>query len=141
VAKRRYKATLHCIRGHIFDFAITPGPKAVAFAAWEAPGSARLLANPMVAHPGRMPEPIPFAWREFLANGPARRSGEWIFYNADTARRVTLDEGEFLILAEHPDDKYVMYRIEPPASVFYLASHDSAPESIKGELSDVFRGT
>jgi hypothetical protein len=60
---------------------------------------------------------------------------------ADTARRLTLDQGEFLILAERPGDEYVMHRIEPPASVFYLASHDSAPEPINGQISDVFRET
>lgn len=141
VAKRRYKATLSSIGGHIFDFGITPGPKSVAFVAWDGPASTRLLADPLVVDPGRMPEPIPVAWREFLARSQGPPPGEWTFHSADSARRITLEEGEFLILAERPGDEYVMQRIEPPASVFYLASHDSTPEPITGELSDVFRDT
>lgn len=141
VAKRRYKATLHCIHGHIFDFGITPGPKAVAFEVWEGPASTRLLADPMIPDPGRMPEAIPSAWREFLAKREGSSAGEWTFHDATTARRVALEEGEFLILAERPGDEHVMYRIEPPASVFYLGSHDSAPEPIRGEISDVLRET
>jgi len=35
IAGRAYKATLSCINGHIFDFAITPGPRNVAFEPWE----------------------------------------------------------------------------------------------------------
>lgn len=139
VAKRRYKATLYSIGGHIFDFAITPGPKAVAFVAWDGPASTRLLADPLVVDSSRMPEPIPVAWREFLAHRQGARPGGWTFHDADTARRVTLEEGEFLILAERPGDEYVMNRIEPPASVLYLASHNSSPEPIEGDLSDVFR--
>jgi hypothetical protein len=139
VAKRRYKATLSSIGGQIFGFGITPSPKAVAFVAWDAPHSTRLLADPLVVDSSRMPEPIPVAWREFLAHRQGARPGEWTFHDADTARRVALEDGEFLILAERPGDEYVMHRIEPPASVFYLASHDSTPEPIEGELSDVFR--
>ena len=139
VAKRRYKATLSSIGGHIFDFGITPSPKAAAFLAWDAPPATRLLADPLVVDSSRMPEPIPVAWREYLAHRQGARPGEWTFHDADTARRVTLDKGEFLILAERPGDEYVMHRIEPPDSVFYLASHDSTPEPIEGELSDVFR--
>ena len=43
VAKRPYKATLSSIGGHIFDFGITPGPKSVAFVAWDGPASTRLF--------------------------------------------------------------------------------------------------
>jgi hypothetical protein len=139
VANRRYKATLSSIGGHIFDFGITPSPKAVAFLAWDAPPSTRLLADPLVVDSSRMPEPIPIAWREFLAHLQGPRPGEWTFHDADTARRVRLEDGEFLILAERSGDEYVMHRIEPPASVLYLASHDSTPEPIEGELADVFR--
>jgi hypothetical protein len=138
-AGRRYKVTLTCIGGHIFDFAITPSPKAIAFVGWDGAPSVRLLTDPLVARSSRAPQPIPPAWREFLAHHQAPRPGEWTLHNADTARRVTMEEGEFLILAEHPDDQYVMHRIEPPASVLYLASHDSTPKPIAGNLADVFQ--
>ena len=137
---RRYKATLTSIAGHIFDFAVTPRPKAVAFATWDAAPSSRLLSDPLIVHSGRAPEPIPAAWREFLARRPRQQKDDWTFHDADTAYRTTFDEGEFLILAERAGDEFVMHRIEPPASsLFYLASHDATPEPIEGAFHDIFQ--
>ncbi len=141
-AGRRYKATLHSVGGQIFQFAVTPSPKMVAFAAWEGVPSARLLNDPLVAGAGRAPEAIPPAWREFLARGPRPQAADWTLYDSDTAYRTTLSQGEFVILAERAGDEFVMQRVEPPASkLFYLASHDGTPEPIEGRLEDVFRKT
>ena len=139
---KRYKATLTSIGGHIFDFAITPSPKAIAFVNWDGAPSARLLSDPLVAQSGRAPELIPPAWRDLLARRPRQQIGGWTFYDADTAYRTTLREGAFVILAERAGDEFVMHRIEPDASnLFYLASHDGTPEPIKGPLDDVFQET
>jgi hypothetical protein len=141
-AGKRYKATLSSIGGHIFDFAITPSPKAVAFVGWDGAPSARLLTDPLVVQSSRAPEPIPLAWRELLARRPREQIGGWTFYDSATAYRTTLREGEFVILAERAGDEFVMHRIEPAASdLFYLASHDGTPEPIKGPLDAVFRET
>jgi hypothetical protein len=141
-AGKRYKATLSSIGGHIFDFAITPSPKAIAFLGWDGASSARLLTDPLVAQSTRAPEQIPPAWRELLARRPRRQIGGWTFYDADTAYRTTLREGEFVILAERAGDEFVMHRIEPAASeLFYLASHDGTPEPIKKPLDDVLQET
>ena len=140
--RKRYKATLTSIGGHIFDFAITPSPKAIAFVNWDGAPSARLLTDPLVAQSRRAPEWIPSAWRDLLARRPREQIGGWTFYDADTAYRTTIREGEFVILAERAGDEFVMHRIEPAASeLFYLASHDGAPEPIKGLLDDVFQET
>ena len=138
--RRRYKATLSCIAGHIFDFAISPSPKGIAFAQWDPGVSARLLLDPMTAESGRPPEPIPAVWREFIARRPA--SGGWSFHDSGTAYRTTLDAGEFLVLAELEGDQFVLHRIEPAAAtLFYLASHDGAPEPIHGDLDPIFAQT
>ncbi|MGA9453821.1 MAG: hypothetical protein WBW41_21030 [Verrucomicrobiia bacterium] len=139
---RRYKATLISIAGHIFDFAITPSPKAIAFAAWDSAPSSQLLSDPLIVEARRVPEPISAEWRDFLARRPQQQADDWKFHDADTAYRTTFDEGEFLILAERAGDEFVLHRIEPPASsLFYLASHDATPEPIAGKIEDVFRET
>jgi hypothetical protein len=141
-AGKRYKATLTSIGGHIFDFAITPSPKAIAFAGWDGAPSARLLNDPLLAKSSRAPELIPAAWHEFLARRASQQIGAWTLYDADTAYRTTLRKGEFVILAERAGDEFVMHRIEPAASdLFYLASHDGTPEPIKGPLDDVLQET
>jgi hypothetical protein len=100
------------------------------------------LTDPLVAQSSRAPEPIPPAWREFLARRASQQIGGWTFHDADTAYRTTLRGGAFVILAERAGDEFVMHRIEPAASdPFYLASHDGTPEPIKGPLDDVFQGT
>ena len=43
VAGQYYKAVLSGVRGHIFDFAIAPGPRKIAFEAWSEAPTARLL--------------------------------------------------------------------------------------------------
>src|ERR1035441_1920255 len=137
-AGKRYKATLSSIGGHIFDFAITPSPKSIAFTSWDGAPSIRLLTDPLVAQSGRASQPIPSAWREFLASHP-KQIGDWMFYDSDTAHRTTLQVGEFVILAERAGEEFVMHRVEPAAShLFYLASHDATPEPIKGPLGDIF---
>jgi hypothetical protein len=141
-AGKRYKATLTSIGGHIFDFAITPSPKAIAFVNWDGAPSARLLTDPLVAQPSHALQPIPAAWREFLARHPGQQAGGWTFHAAGTAYRTTLREGEFVILAERAGDEFVMHPIEPADSdLFYLASHDGTPKAIKGSLDDVFHET
>jgi hypothetical protein len=141
-AGKRYKATLTSIGGHIFDFAITPSPKAIAFVSWDGSPCPRLLTDPLVAQSSRAPQPVPPAWRELLARRPRQQIGGWTLYDTDTAYRTTLREGEFVILAERAGDEFVMHRVEPAASeLYYLASHDGTPEPIKGPLDDVFQKT
>jgi hypothetical protein len=139
---RRYKATLTSIAGHIFDFAITPSPKAIAFADWESAPSVRLLTDPLTVESSRETEPIPDAWREFLARRQPQDTDGWAYHGSETAYRTTFDDSEFLVLAERQGDEFVLHRIEPPAStLFYMESHDGTPEPIKGDIDDVFRET
>lgn len=132
VAKKRYTATLTSVGGHIFDFTITPGPKAIAFAEWDSKPSVRLLADPMVADSSNEPPPLPESWREFLAKHQKPDAGDWTFHDATTAYRTALADGDFLVLAEREGDQFVLHRLEPPASMlFYLDSHDGKPEPVK----------
>jgi len=138
VAKRRYKATLTSIHGHIFDFTITPGPKAIAFAEWDAAPSARLLSDPLAIGSSNEPPPIPDLWREFLTKHQKQDLGDWTIHDAKTAYRTAFADGDFLVLAEREGDQFVLHRIEPPAStLFYLDSHDGKPELIKGDVIEI----
>jgi hypothetical protein len=140
VGGRRYRATLASIGGHVFDFTVLPSPKAIAFADWDSAPSARLLSDPLRTDSQSEPQPIPEAWREFLARHPAPAVGDWTLHDSQTAIRTAFTEGEFLVLAERDGDQFVLHRIEPPAStLFYLDSHDGRPEPLKVELDDVFR--
>jgi hypothetical protein len=68
-AGRAYRARLTAIRGHIFDFQITPGARAVAFHAWEGEPEVRLLADPQDPSTAERPsEALPDSLRDFLAN-------------------------------------------------------------------------
>jgi hypothetical protein len=138
--RRRYRATLTCIGGHIFDFAITPSPRSIAFAAWDGPPTARLLSDPLAPVSARATEPMPDTWRELLAPGRLPDTGDWTFHDSRTAYRVTLDEAEFLVLAERDGDEFVLHRIEPSSSsLWHLASHDGVPEPIRGDVIAVLR--
>jgi hypothetical protein len=138
--RRRYKATLSCIGGHSFDFAITPSPKSIAFAAWDGPPAARLLSDPLAPGSARATEPIPDTWRQLLAHGRIPDTGGWTLHDTRTAYRVTLDEGEFLVLAERDGDEFVLHRIEPSSSsLWHMASHDGVPEPIRGDVPAALR--
>jgi hypothetical protein len=140
VGGRRYKATLTSIRGHIFDFAVTPSPKVKAFAEWDGPPSARLLADPLTAESVNEPQPIPDSWGDFLARHKALAPDGWKLHDSQTAYSTAFADGQFLILAEREGEQFVLHRIEPPASsLFYLGSHDGTPELIEGDILDVFR--
>lgn len=137
VAGHRYRATLSSVRGYIFVIAVTPNPKSIAFAQWDAPPTTRLLSDPLDADAAPPPESIPAVWSEFIALPKSSNHG-WEFYDASTARRVTLDEGEFIILAERDGDEFVLHRIEPAATtLFYLESHDATPTPLDKPIADV----
>ncbi len=139
VAGWRFKATLPSIGGHAFDFTVTPSPKAIAFADWDAAPSTSLLADPLTPQSARKPQSIPDSWREFLAHHRAL-ARDWTLHASDTAFSTVFADGEFLVLAERDGDQFVLHRIEPPAStLFYLDSHDGTPEPIDGDIPDVFR--
>jgi hypothetical protein len=139
VGRRRYKATLTSISGHIFDLTVIPSPKAIAFADWDAAPSTSLLSDPLTPQSAREPQPIPNSWREFLAHHRAF-ARDWTLHDSDTAFSTAFADGEFLVLAEREGDQFVLHRTEPPAlSLFYLDSHDGTPEPITGDILDVFR--
>lgn len=140
VERRRYKAILTSISGHIFDFAVTPSPNGIAFTDWDSVPSARLLSDPLSIDSASEYQPMPDSWREFLAGPHGSTADDWTLHDAETAYRTAFADSEFLVLAEREGDQFVLYRIEPPTStLFYLDTHDGTPEPIKGEILDVFR--
>src|ERR1700730_15082452 len=65
VQAKSYTATLTCVKGHIFDFAVTPGPKKIAFGLWDSAPAVQLLDDPLRAPTGQRPaENIPETWRK-----------------------------------------------------------------------------
>jgi hypothetical protein len=139
-AGRSYKARLTAIKGHICDFAITPSPRDVAFAAWESEAQVRLLSDPLDVTAPPSVEPLPEAWRRFLDENSHTDVGRWVLYGATDTYRVALDEGEFLVLAEREGDSFLLYRLEPsPRDYFVLYGHDGSPEPMRGGFADVIR--
>jgi hypothetical protein len=132
VAGRRYTSTLSCIDGHIFDLMTTPGPRSVAFAPWDAEPVTILLVDPLDAgRDDREREALPPEWREFIRRHPGQPPAGWTFHDEQTARRVVLDDGVYLVLAESERPAFVLHRLEPPgAYLFYLSSYDAEPERL-----------
>ncbi len=134
-----YEATLSCIGGHIFDFAITPGARAVAFVPWDAQPSAVLLADPLRAATGkREAENLPVEWVKFLAAHPGAPPIGWEFHDGARAYRVALDDGQYRVLAAREGEEFVLQRLEPPADgLFHLVHHDGIPEPLGREIEVV----
>jgi hypothetical protein len=139
VERRRYRATLSCVAGHIFDFGITPGPRRIAFTDWDSPPTADLLGDPFGTD-AKAGHEIPAAWRSVLGRvATTAATTGWVLHDARTVRLVTLDEGQFLVLAERGDE-FVLHRVEPVSDVlFRLTSHDGTPERIRGDVAVVFQ--
>jgi hypothetical protein len=136
---KRYKATLHCIGGHIFDFAITPGARGVSFDQWDAKPGAVLLADPLRAATGeRKVENLPVEWQTFLAEHSSTPPIGWELHDGRSAYRVALDDGQYLVLAAREGDEFILQRLEPPAAhLFHVVHHDSVPEPLQRELKAV----
>lgn len=137
-AGHSYKARLTAIAGHVFDFAITPGPRAVAFARWEAEPEVRLLESPENAGAPTPAEPVPERWRELLARPPVDLD-DWALHPESEVYRVTLKEGAFLVLAERGGDDFLLYRVDPmPFGFFVQHGHDCSPEPFAGDPRAIF---
>jgi hypothetical protein len=139
VERHRYRATLSCVAGHIFDFGITPGPRRVAFTGWDLPPTADLLGDPFATE-AEADHEIPAAWRNVVGRaGVSAAAAGWVLHDARTARLVTLEEGQFLVLAERGDE-FILHRVEPVSDVlFRLASHDGSPERIRDDVAVIFQ--
>jgi len=136
---RRFKASLICIAGHIFDLEITPSPKSIMFRDWDAPPETRLTNDPLRPPQGRKaPEGIPGHWQNILQQyGPESPAG-WILHDESSARRVSLDNKEFLIVAEKEGVEFLLYCVEPATEgLFYLAHYDGTPEPFRGEIESL----
>jgi len=139
IGGRAYKADLSCISGHIFDFAITPGPKKVAFEPWESEPVSVLLRDPLRAPMGRKEtESLPPQWRDFLAQHAGDGVHGWVLYDETTAYRVVLYDAQYLILAEREGRQFILYRVEPSGdALYYLKEHDGIPQPIEQEIENV----
>ena len=139
---RSYRATLTCIGGHIFDFATVPGPKTKAFAAWDAPATVVLLADPLcAAAASKEPETLPPIWQQVLARHPRHLPSGWIVHDETTAYRLAMGEAEYLILGERAGEEFILHRIEPEsAGLFYQESHDGVAEPFEGDVDALIAG-
>jgi hypothetical protein len=140
-AGRAFKSTLTCIGGHVFDFVTTPGPKAVAFETWEPNAVARLLADPLRGTTGRRePEILPKAWFDVLRRRPAGFHGAWQLHDAQSAYRIAVGDGEYLVLAESEGERFILLLVEPPSDgLFYVPHHDGVPEPVVGTVEALIR--
>jgi hypothetical protein len=140
VGGRPFTAKLTVLRGHVFDFGIWPSPRAIAFDDWDSSGRARLLSDPMDETASEPSIALPESWREFLAG----RNGDtdWTLHDISTAYTVTLDDGEYLVLAECEGDFFLLYRVNPlPGEYHALFGHDNKPEAWRASLTELLRTT
>jgi hypothetical protein len=135
-AGRAYRARLTAIRGHIFDFAITPGARAVAFEPWEGEADVRLLADPEALDTPDPREELPDAWLRVVARG-VQAHPDWDVHEAHSVHRVALEQGEFLVLAEHRGESFLLYRLAPEPGFFLLRGHDGEPEAVRGSVEEL----
>jgi hypothetical protein len=134
---REFKARLTSIGGHIFDFAITPNVRDAVFSAWEGEPRATLIESPLDRVAPPYSDPVPEAWTRFIADTATTDQRGWSLYEVGSAYRVALDEGEFLVLGERRGDDFLLYRLEPGPSTFFLQrGHDARPERLQGSLSE-----
>ena len=135
---RRFKSTLTCIGGHIFDFGTTPGAKAVAFSSWDSEPHVKLLADPF-RHPtgSKDPETLPPVWENILAKVQTMPSSDWTLHDRATAHRIVMDEGEFLVLAEREGEEFILYLVEGERQheLYYLSEHDGVPEVLERDVT------
>ncbi len=138
---KRFKATLISIAGHIFEFHLQPGGRAVAFTPWEGTSQTTLLDDPMRQPTGRRkPVVLLPSWIDFLKKHRSTPFEGWTLYDETSTYSVSLDTGEYLILAEREGDKFVLQRIEPPSRhPYYLDSHDGTPELLSKSFESVIR--
>ena len=141
IAGRSYKAVLSSISGHVFDFAISPGPRDVAFEPWEGEVTSVLLRDPLGTPTGaKEPELIPAEWQRFLAHQRDEQPNGWVLLNETTAHRVVISDAQFLILAEREGPEFILHRVEPAGEqLYYLRHHDETPEPIDREIETVMR--
>jgi hypothetical protein len=139
---KSYKATLSCIGGYIFDLAVTPGPRSVAFVRWDEPGEAALLGDPLRAPTGiKEAEVLPRAWQEFLRAHAGGPPDVWVWYDEVGAYRVARESGVYLVLAEGEGPQFVLQRVEPWAEeLWYLPHYDGEPEPLKLTLEGLMGG-
>lgn len=132
-----YRAVAFCVGGHIFELAVSPRPKEAAFAVWDSQAQVTLLGNPLRPATGEpASEVLPAVWSAFLTSGSAPPG--WILHNGATAYRVTLDDGEYLVLAERTGDDFLLQRLHPPGDDLFLYRHGEAtPRVVQGKLREV----
>jgi hypothetical protein len=135
----RYRAALTSIQGHIFDFAIVPGPRRVAFAEWTEPARVTLLGDPRRAPTGhKEPEMLPPVWEDFLRRHQGEPSADWALYDATTSYRVAFRDAEYLTLAERDGPQFLLYRVGPGGRGFFcLRDPDGVPEQFLGDLDEL----
>jgi len=141
IAGMAYKAVLHCIKGHIFDFAITPGPRKVAFEPCDEGSTAVLLRDPLLAPSGKKePESLPVQWQKFLRRHSGDQRDGWVLYDETKAYRVVIDDAQYLILAEREGPQFILHRVEPSGDrLYYLKHNDAIPEPLDRELETLIR--
>lgn len=136
VQARSYRATLACIHGHIFDFALSPSPKQIAFESWDGPPAVRLLTDPMRGGSGsRLLEAVAPAWQACLERHVPPPAAGWTLYDRETAYRVPSAGGEYLLLAERGGEEFILQGLEEDGAgdrLFHLRAPDGAPEPIRG---------
>jgi len=131
---RKYKSRLTCIGGHVFDFATTPSPRDVAFLDWEGEPHVRLVESPLDPAAPTPVEPVPDAWKRFLSHSRPS-GGDWALHEPADVHRVTLEEGEFLLLAERAGRDFLLYRVDPPPGAYFVQlGPDARPESLRGDV-------
>lgn len=138
VRKKRFKATLNCLAGHIFDFRIHPGGKSIAFSPWDGTPRVVLLNDPLRASSFKKREKLPSAWREFLDTLQGKSPENWRLFDEKSAYRIAEEDGDYLLLAESEWGEFLMVRLDPPSEgFFHVEGYDSKPKPLSDRLESV----
>lgn len=139
VGGKQFKATLYCIKGHIINFNISPSPKSIWDQPFDETPTVEVIADPMKIQP--VPahgEIIPEEWKRLKSNFDAKKFSDWTLHDSQTAYRMPMDDGEYLILAERGGREFVLWKLDPASSEFhYMPEHDSQPEQVGMDVTRI----
>jgi hypothetical protein len=73
---------------------------------------------------------VPVEWQALASRYPSAASSGWLLHGPASAHAVSLEQGEFLILAEREGDEFLMLQTSPSGGYWTLDGHDGIPRPL-----------
>ena len=131
------RAALLSVAGRVFELSDKPSSETCGVCRVGGGAEGHALGGPDA--------PVEQARHRTSARGVGRVLGQWstcirldLAGSSCPAYRVTLEDGEYLVLAEREGEEFVLQRVEPPAEHLFLHElHEGAPRPIHGDVGEV----